>query len=172
MKLSGKVVILGIFGVALAGAVATIWFQYNARRRSREFWGPDNALAIGRAATVELCRLKPPAVEKADDAKQISIGGIQFDLVEAKDISKAKGLVHVRDALIRDSAFDWDKQRGECQAEWQYVFRFLGDEATVHVALDTHCRRLKLLPDGDDVSISPMYRGLKELIDREMNPGE
>ena len=172
MKLSGKVVILGIFGVALAGAVATIWFQYNARKRSREFWGPENALVIGRAATVELCRLQARATKEADDPKQISIGGTRFDLSETKDISKAKGLVHVRDALIRDSAFDWDRQRGECQADWQYVFRFSGDDGTVQVALDTHCQRLKLLPDGKDVSVSPMYRGLKELIDREMDAGK
>ena len=41
MQLSGKLVIIGIVGVALAGAGAGWWFRYNATHRAAEFWGPQ-----------------------------------------------------------------------------------------------------------------------------------
>ena len=81
MQLSGKLVIIGIFGVALLGAILTIWFQYDARRQSREFWGPENAVVIGRAAKVELLRLGPGGQAK-DGEGQVEIDGTTYAVEE------------------------------------------------------------------------------------------
>lgn len=167
MQSSGKMVIIGIFAAAIAGAILTWWFQYDARRRSRDFWGTDNAVLIGRAPTVELLRLRRDGKADAEVGEHLRFDGVVFYLDERKDISKARGLVHMRDALIRDSGFQWDRSRGDCPPQWAYAFRFVDDKAQVIIALDVHCKRVRLVPDGREADVSPMYQGIKELVDRE-----
>lgn len=167
MQMSGKLVIIAIFGAALAGGVATLWFQYDARRRSREFWGTDTAVLISRAPKVELLRLSK--AEKADeDTERLMIDGDAYEISERKDISKARGFVHVRDALIRDTGFAWEKVRGDCQPNWVYAFRFKEEDKTEDVVFDFACERVRLVSGEREACISPMMQGIKDLIEREL----
>lgn len=172
MQTSGKLVIVGIFGVAIAGVILTLWFQFEARRRSRDFWGSDNAVLIGRAPKVELMRLRNSPDSEVSDTEQLKVDGAIFELGERKDISKARGLVHMRDALIRDSGFQWNASRGDCQPQWEYAFRFADEDDELIIALDVLCRRVRLVPEGQEADISPMFQGIKELIDREFSAAE
>jgi len=171
MQASGKLLILFIFGTALAGGIATLWFQYDARRRSREFWGAENALLISRAPKVELLQLTK-AAEARDDGTQLTIESVAYEISERKDISKARGFVHVRDALIRDAGFEWDKARGDCEANWEFVFRFEEDSDTVDIVFDFACERARLLSGGQEACISPIFDGIKEAILRELPQDE
>lgn len=167
MQVSGKLVIIVIFGTALVGGVATLWFQFDARRHSREFWGSDTAVLINRAPKVELLRLSR-AKESDEDDEQLTIEGVNYDVTERKEIGKARGFLHVRDALIRDTGFAWEKKRGDCQPNWEYVFRFVEHDKIEDIAFDLHCERVRLVSGGQEACISPMVQGIKDLIDREL----
>jgi len=171
MQMSGKLVIIGIFGTALAGGVATLWFQFDARRRSREFWGTDTAVLISRAQKVELLRLSK-AEKAGEDTERLMIDGDAYEISERKDISEARGLVHVRDALLRDAGFAWEKARGDCQPNWIYAFRFKQDDKAEDVVFDFACERVRPVSGEREACISPMMQGIKDLIERELPEGK
>ena len=101
MQVSGKLITIGIFGVGLVAAVAAFFVQYNSRRQVREFWGPETAVLINRAPKVELLRLKG-GVEVLEVGELLTIDGVAYQITERKDISKARGFVHVRDEVRVD----------------------------------------------------------------------
>lgn len=165
--MSGKLITIGIFGVGLVAAVAAFFVQYNSRRHVREFWGPETAVLINRAPKLELLRLKS-GVEGGEDGELLTIDGVDHQISECKDVSKARGFVHVRDALIRDTGFDWDKDRGDCQADWQFAFQFSQDDDVEVLVFDFNCQRVRLLSGGQEACISPMFKEMQESILREM----
>jgi hypothetical protein len=167
MQVSGKLITIGIFGVGLVAAVAAFFVQYNSRRQVREFWGPETAVLINRAPKVELLRLKS-GLEDLEDGELLTIDGVAYQITERKDISKARGFVHVRDALIRDTGFEWDKDRGDCQADWQFAFQFNQDDDVEVLVFDFNCQRVRLMSGGQEACISPIFEGIQESILREM----
>lgn len=166
MQVSGKLVIIFIFVTALAGGVATLWFQYDARRRSREFWGAETAVLISRAPKVELLRLSP-ADEAGPDDELLEIEGVPLKIDQRRDVSKTRGLVHIRDALIRDTSFAWEKEREGCEPQWRFALRFEQDGKDVVVALDLPCERIRLVPGGQEASISPSAAGVENWLEEE-----
>ena len=166
MRVSGKLLIILIFGTALVGGVATLWVQFDARRRSREFWGADNAVLINRAPKVELLRLTK-ASEPRDDGSQVTIDNVTFEISERKDVSKTRGFVHVRDALIRDAGFEWDKARGDCVPQWDFALDFEKGDQKAIVAIDLNCERVQLVAGGQEASIGPTMSGIKNWLDAE-----
>ena len=94
---SGKLLILGVLVVGLAAAAAAWWFRYSATHRAAQFWGPQAATLIRDAPHVTLRSDTPSA-----DAE----GGDEADV--PRDISSAKGMTHLRSALLEDASYHWD----------------------------------------------------------------
>src|SRR5438270_10988443 len=88
---SGKLVIIGVVTVSLIGAVASWLFRYNATHRAAKFWGPEAAVLIRDAPHVTV--------------KRRPLTGNFF--ANEVDVSHARGLVHLRNALLEDQDFDW-----------------------------------------------------------------
>jgi hypothetical protein len=84
-EISGKYVILVVLAVALTGAVASWFFRYNATHRAAKFWGSEMAALIRDATQIRLFK--------------------QRELVS--DISRARGILHLRNALLEDRNFEW-----------------------------------------------------------------
>src|SRR5437762_2962231 len=96
MQISGKLLILAMLLVALMAASASWWFRYSATHHTAQFWGPEAARLIRDAPKVTL-RSYDPAVGADADSSNSS----------ARDISNARGLIHLRNALLEDSSYDW-----------------------------------------------------------------
>jgi hypothetical protein len=133
--LGGKIVVIGVFVVALAAASFALWWNINRARRSLEFWGKDAVRLIQHGKAVELLELQPaetPANSLADQpstaenpAAEIRYQDRPLVVKRRLDLSQARGLVHARHALTDDASFVWDDAVNASQpATWDYAIRF------------------------------------------------
>jgi len=119
--ISGKVVIITIVTVALAMSGFAWWNSYRVGSRTRELWGVENA---------RLIRYAPEAtLTKFDDA-----GG-----PAATVSADGAGWIHARDALIRDTAYDWTGGEAKGSDDWGYkiVFEEKTESFTLLVNIET-----------------------------------
>jgi hypothetical protein len=120
MRSSGKLAILSILALAFAAATASWWFRYTVTHRAAEFWGPQAAQLIRDAPYVKLYQVDPPVPfpQSSRDAAEL------IDQGAAHDASQARGLIHLRNALLQDRSYDWPPQPLDPNAQWQWALRF------------------------------------------------
>lgn len=95
---SGAWIVGGMLGLGVALAVFALWYQWAQTRRCLAFYGGEAAHRIQVAPRVELWRLDPSGV------------AVRPEPVRRADISKARGLVHLRHGLVEDANFAWDEK--------------------------------------------------------------
>lgn len=96
----GGRIVMGLVLLAAALAAFAVWFQWNQTRRCLRMYGAERARAIQAAPRVELWRL---AVDPQSGRPRVA---------ERHDISRAKGLVHLRRGLVEDANFSWTDSSG------------------------------------------------------------
>jgi hypothetical protein len=151
-RVSGKLVIFSIVAVALVAAVASLWFRYNATHRAAEFWGPETATLIRDATIVKLYHVN-------DDPSLVSL---------VRDISKARGLTHLRIALLEDRNFIWPAQYTVTPPRWRWALAFSnpGQEEQFVLELTDDFKQLVCSTDKNTVLNSePIAAGLREMVD-------
>jgi hypothetical protein len=181
-QLSGKLVIVGILGVALAAAGTSWWFRYSATRRAAEFWGPRASMLIRNATLVELIELAPSA-ELGDTSGAfvytVVLGDESYFFRRRFDVSNARGLVHLRHALLEDRSFNWPSRDDIPDADWRWGLRFTASGSGPFVLeqsiwFSSNCRYL--MPDGrtDEtgriISCQPIAAGLCEMFAEMSTP--
>jgi hypothetical protein len=92
---SGRTVVAAIVLLGLVLAGFAFWFQWRQTRRCLDFLGPDVATLVGGAERVELWRLAAGS------------GPRRLVAVDRKDVTRARGLVHLRHALVEDASYVW-----------------------------------------------------------------
>ncbi len=92
---SGSRLVIGLLALGVAAGVAGILFQRGQTRRCLEFYGAEAARKVAAAPVVEVWSLRPGA----------GPGGLVA--VERRDVSTARGLVHLRRGLVEDANFLW-----------------------------------------------------------------
>jgi hypothetical protein len=102
---SGKRLILGVVAACLVAAIASWWFRYAATHRAAQFWGSQ---------AVALIRDAPHVTLRSDVTSTDAAGGAEADV--PRDISSAKGLTHLRNALLEDASYDWTA--GDPDTDW------------------------------------------------------
>ena len=91
----GRAIVVGLVLLGLAAAAAGIAYQRLQTRRCLAFYGPEVARLVNAAPRVELVRLAP-----GDAAGRLVARDV-------RDVTLAKGLVHMRRGLVEDSNFEW-----------------------------------------------------------------
>ncbi|MCR9119617.1 MAG: hypothetical protein NXI22_22015 [bacterium] len=110
----GRLVIVFIFGTALALAVFAWIFRYYQGREALDYWGPQNAEVFVHATELEFDKL--PA-EKSDPK-----------------ISKdAHDIADLRSLFLRDESFVFEKKRPREDVAWEYSLEFRGDKQPILV---------------------------------------
>lgn len=105
---TGRWVVLGLVGLGLVAAAAAWVWNYQRSRRALAFFGPQTALLIRRAPTVELVLLQRPlaADESApDQARFVAIAGQAWVIQARIDLSRTPGLLNARTSLLQDASF-------------------------------------------------------------------
>jgi hypothetical protein len=161
MKVSGKLVIIAMLTLALAAAGASWWFRFTATHRAAKFWGSDVARLIRDAPKVELLRLGLPntiGLESSDVAHQVETANFH-------DVSKGRGLVHLRNALLQDRSYDWPAQPRKPRSYWSWALRFRDDRTgeleTILIGAD--CDYVTSLTGDQMLSSRPILDGLHKL---------
>jgi hypothetical protein len=129
-QLSGKLVILGIVGVALAAAGTSWWFRYAATRRAAEFYG-DHVRLIRDAPVVELLQfdLSTAGGFVEDELRMDALNRFLERPTSRQDISTAPGLTHLRAALLEDRSYIWPSRSAKPSDLWQWILVFRNDQS-------------------------------------------
>lgn len=125
----GTLLVVSLLALGLAAAVLAIGYQRLQTRRCLDFYGVAAARRVSKAPRVELWTLAP--------------GGLPGRLMATarRDISAAKGIVHLRRGLVEDAGFRWDAHApaGRLPDEtWDYalVFSDPDEEGRTAVVVD------------------------------------
>jgi hypothetical protein len=167
MQISGKWLIIFIFGTALAMAIFAWSFQYLRGRRVLELYGPDAARLIRvDADRVQLLQLGDAAdTESSSDTETLELDNQHWPIVDTIDISRARGLLHARQALIEDSSYAWNQPEEDCgdgQSQWAFALRFAQGNKPVTIAFDVGCGRLRLIETGAEAPLAEHFvRGMQ-----------
>jgi hypothetical protein len=163
---SGKLVIGAILLVALAAAGTSWWFRYSATHRAAEFWGPRKARLIRDAPVVDFWVHEPPGDLKSTVDALVSTDGV-IDPTTVREITAARGLVHLRNALLDNRSFNWPPGPPKPGVRWGWVLRFRNVEAkeSTVVLLSSDCKQITSIGRSDAVlSSEPIAAGLSEMI--------
>ena len=126
--------------------------------RSLGFYGPTAAKRVSKASRVEVWRLAPtdrPA---------------RLVATARRDVSEARGIVHLRRGLVEDAGFRWEHAGppGRLPAEsWDYAFVFTdedGGQTAVVVDLDASGGWLAVAGQGGRVGLGRLGHGLSSWI--------
>ena len=136
MQVKGKHFILGLLAVAVLSTGAAILYQTRLTRRCLELWGTENVRLIQYSSQVELIEFdaqeenepqdnKPGAAEPENGDSDELIAGDQknLEIIDRLDISRARGLIHLRAAMLVDQNFEWDA-KADPRPTWKYGLRF------------------------------------------------
>lgn len=97
----GTAIVIGLLLLGLAAAGTGIWYQRGQTRRCLDLYGAEAARHITAAPRVELVRLVPAGAAG------------RLTAVVSRDITAAKGLVHLRRGLVEDANFLWPSSTPE-----------------------------------------------------------
>jgi hypothetical protein len=159
---SGKLIILSILALALLAAGTSWVFRYNATHQAAEFWGPNAARLIRDGPKVEF-------VERSDGVNPDYL----FDVpVVRRDISSARGLTHLRNALLEDRSFDWSPRERVLPYDWRHWgLRFRDSELTGSLVIwfsEDFCQAMRVtrVDPGRPIKViscEPIANGLAEM---------
>jgi hypothetical protein len=163
---SGKIVIIGILTVALASAATSWWFRYAATHRAAEFLGPSSARLIRDAPQALLCEISPP-VASTFLANLDNEPDDFLDLATRRDISGARGLTHLRHALLEDRSYRWPMSPAQPDVRWQWAMLFSDAAESEEVVLfftSDWSLTTTLERRGKIISCQPIAAGLRTMI--------
>lgn len=168
MDTSGRWAILTMIVVAAAAAIFSWTYRRRSVERAMQFWGPEAAEAIARSRRVELMRLDAPdGGSPADDQEAIAVPGGWCRVVARRDISRARGLSHLRHALLADASYAWHAPPPADRIVWNYALHFGTDRGGVDVLVDLAARRVGRTTTGRSVSIRPMGDGVEVFFEEQ-----
>lgn len=121
-----------VFMLVLGLSAAVFAWQWNRARgrQAAEFWGADVAKLIRSAKQVEAFRLDGGPFE------------IEPKVLETKDVSKAPGLLHARNALLEDASFEREHPSA-ADPLFKYAVRFTDGERHATLYLDPNTRQIR-----------------------------
>jgi len=164
----GKVAVAGIVTVALALAGFSWLWNWQRTQRTRELYGGEGADLVRRAEQVEGLVLS--GFYDGEPVDQIAVGPHAFEVVGRKDLSKTKGLVHARTALLDDHSYDWDDlTTGDCQPRMEYAVRFSRGGEQMTLVFDFGCRGVWIVESQQHATLAPkIAAGWQSFLTRHM----
>jgi hypothetical protein len=127
------VMLILLAGILLAGYAW--WHAYHRGQRSLHQWGSDVASLIRYAPTVELWQLQRSA-DDGSEPPELLIDGWAYSVSNKVDISRTRGLVHARHALVEDASFIWDSSPIGGTGNWSFALHFAGEGGQATIAFD------------------------------------
>jgi hypothetical protein len=156
MQISGRVIILAAFGLAIAMSGGAWWYHYTQVRQAAAFWGPSDGRLLVRGPEVTFFKLGEASESVAEDAEAIA----DRPIASMSDLSDKQGLVHLRHALYQDSNFQWEGRRREAADaanDWKYAVRFGDGDAQMTALFPRDFSRVGHLT-GDEIDVLPSPR--------------
>lgn len=172
MQLQGKHLVVGLFGLALAAAAISFWYQYQSGRRAMAFWGGEGARLLIRAPQVAALQLVS-ADEKTEGRDVIhDPAGRRWRVAERRDAEKARGLINVRRGLLLDTTYLWEREAPR-SLTWRYGLELTEGEGKVVALFAPAEESLAVVGrPGGAVLFSPAARGLAIFFEQQFPPAQ
>ena len=156
----GRSLVVGLVLLGLAAAATGIGYQRWQTVRCLEFYGPEVARLVASAPRVELLTLAPGA------------GPGRLVATMVRDVTNAKGLVHLRRGLVEDANFAWVDSAGPARrpdGAWDLALVFSDPavptaRATLVVDLDEQGGSLAVMGKPGRVGLGRIGRGLEKWV--------
>lgn len=120
--------------VALGMSSYAWWHQRQAGRQSAEFWGKPSTVLVRYAPQVEFLSLRPAGADETGTI--LEIRGQRFLVGPSVDVTRSRGMVHARHALVDDLSFDWSATPSG-RFEWDFLLRFQDGNQQLVAAIDS-----------------------------------
>lgn len=158
MQRSGTKLVLGLACLALVAGVASWSYQYGATHQSTRFWGNEASSLIARPSEVEFYRLElADSAEDSGETDRLSLKlGKPYVGIQTRVLTKERGMVHCRHALMTDRNYEWTSQPEPNEVDWRWGMRFHDGQTVAMVVLAKDLATIGLV----DQSRSPQVRTL------------
>ncbi|PHS11250.1 MAG: hypothetical protein COA78_10075 [Blastopirellula sp.] len=171
----GSLLVYGILAVATAAGIVTLIFTWSRGNQALEYWGTESAFEIRHAATIELItilQVEDPDIANDLAAFDLSNGSKKWKIIKRIDITKARGLTHMQQALIEDASYQWGETDVSCTPEWKHALVFTGKKQPVTILIDLNCGQLIQQGKQQNLVASPILKaGLQTVFDEQLNTG-
>jgi len=171
----GKIIVGIAILLGISAGLAGYWWNYRVGHRAMQFWGQENARLIRLAPKVELLRfvITAPALPNNAD-KQLTLSGYNLVVTESHDLSQARGLIHLRNALLSDDQFQWEQPLGEkAQHLPRFGLRFSDADGKSVLVFIVELPSEKLAGyDEKRVLLGPLAKSLEQFLARELPRAE
>lgn len=131
---TGMLTVAAILGLAVVLGLLNFVYQQRRTARSLEYWGAAHRALIA-AEDVQVLLLEPFNVAPADGPPAgtadefLHAGGQAYRVAQRKDAQSARGLLHVRRALLDDGAYDWNEPEPATAPVYRYALRLVDQRA-------------------------------------------
>ena len=173
----GKLAVLLMLAVAVAAAGFAWWWNIERTKRSLALYGPEGAWLVRNGREVEILKLAPRkagdlSAEDQPEGDSLVLGDAQFAVADRYDVSRVKGLIHARAALVDDPSYEWEAPPQAFRSDaLPWLVRFADDRGEIYLAIDPAKRQLTVLPGGRSVRlISKIADGWQSFLDRHTAP--
>jgi hypothetical protein len=129
---SGQVVILAMFGFGTAAALFGMWYRWDVTRRTLDLWGAPSAVLVVRAPQVQALGFDPPLA----GIETTRTADLAAAAAQSRDVSRARGILNVRQAFVEDSTFLWDRQPDRKTLAWVYGLSFTDQDRSFVILFD------------------------------------
>ena len=107
-----KLVIISIFGVAIAMSIYAWWHNIHTGNQVIEFFGVENATRLRHADSIDLLILDADAQGQVNERFNTSAG--PSSILSEQSITNTPGMVHLRHMFIQDHTYRWDQEFRNC----------------------------------------------------------
>jgi hypothetical protein len=175
----GKLAVLLMIAVAVAAAGFAWWWNVERTKRSLALYGADGAWLVRNGREVEILKLAPrdwrdSSAENSPstNSEPLAVGDFTFAVAARYDVSRVKGLVHARAALVDDPSYEWDAPPQPLQGDAiRWLVRFADERGEIYLAIDPEERQLAVLPAGRSVRLIPkIAAGWQSFLERHTTP--
>lgn len=148
-----KLVIISIFGVAIAMSIYAWWHNIHTGNQVIEFFGVENATRLRHADSIDLLILDADAQGQVNERFNTSAG--PSSILSEQSITNTPGMVHLRHMFIQDHTYRWDQGVPELPSSWAFALRFKDSTGTTTLVFAPanyvveHVETGKLLLMGD-----------------------
>jgi hypothetical protein len=164
-RVSGTLIIVGILTLAVAAAGTSWWFRYTSTHRAAKFWGPKVSKLIRDAPEIRFTFTIGAVIDEPETTDLFERNGNPGNKVT---VSKAKGMAHLRNALLEDPNFVWNEPTPKeiPPASWKLTFRdpATNEEAAIGFTKDCgYCGLVEANGPPRIISCAPIRSGLWEM---------
>jgi hypothetical protein len=136
MGQSGTKLVILLVGLALIAGATSWWYRYESAHQATTYWGNEAARLIAQPAEVEAFDLSLLGAESAlpKGAEVLDLGR-KYQAGEPRTLTNARGMVHLRNALMSDRSYEWGTAVDPVEVDWRWCLRFFESSGEVRIVL-------------------------------------